>query len=76
MSKQLLATGFHKLSERERRVITGVAKRTQIGGRAVAVARKDLDNDHAAAAARARRAIIGHSVGICCIVRCRWIPSS
>jgi hypothetical protein len=30
MSKQLLATGFHKLSERERRVITGVAKRTRI----------------------------------------------
>jgi uncharacterized membrane protein len=30
LAEQLLATGFHKLSERERRVITGVAKRTQI----------------------------------------------
>jgi len=30
LAGQLLATGFLKLSERERRVITGVAKRTQI----------------------------------------------
>lgn len=30
LAEQLLATGFHKLSERECRVITGVAKRTQI----------------------------------------------
>jgi uncharacterized membrane protein len=30
LAEQLLATGFDKLSERERRVITGVAKRTQI----------------------------------------------
>src|ERR1700730_9132404 len=30
LAEQLLATGFLKLSERERRVITGVAKRTQI----------------------------------------------
>ena len=30
LAEQLLATGFHELSERERRVITGVAKRTQI----------------------------------------------
>jgi hypothetical protein len=30
LAKQLLATGFLKLSERERRVITGVAKRIQI----------------------------------------------
>src|SRR5207237_7539536 len=30
LAEQLLAAGFLKLSERERRVITGVAKRTQI----------------------------------------------
>jgi uncharacterized membrane protein len=30
LAEQLLATGFNKLSERECRVITGVAKRTQI----------------------------------------------
>ena len=30
LAEQLLATGFLKLSEREPRVITGVAKRTQI----------------------------------------------
>ena len=30
LAEQLLETGFLKLSERERRVITGVAKRTQI----------------------------------------------
>ncbi len=30
LAEQLLATGFLELSERERRVITGVAKRTQI----------------------------------------------
>jgi hypothetical protein len=30
LAEQLLATGFLKLSERERRAITGVAKRTQI----------------------------------------------
>ena len=30
LAEQLLDTGFDKLSERERRVITGVAKRTQI----------------------------------------------
>lgn len=30
LAEQLLATGFHKLSERECRVITGVAQRTQI----------------------------------------------
>jgi len=30
LAEQLLATGFLKLSERERRVITGVAKRTHI----------------------------------------------
>src|SRR6478672_9023474 len=44
------------------------------GGRWAAgyvAARKDLDNDHAAAAARARRAMIGHGVGIDCVVRCR-----
>jgi hypothetical protein len=46
------------------------------GGRWAAgwvAARKDLDNDHAAAAARARRAMIGHGVGIDCVVRCRRI---
>ena len=44
------------------------------GGRWAAgctAARKDLDNDHAAAAARARRAMIGHGVGIDGVVRCR-----
>jgi hypothetical protein len=30
LAEQLRATGFLKLSERERRVITGIAKRTQI----------------------------------------------
>jgi hypothetical protein len=30
LAEQLLETGFLRLSERERRVITGVAKRTQI----------------------------------------------
>jgi len=34
---------------------------------------KDLDNDHAAAAARARRAMIGRGVRIGCVVRCRRI---
>jgi|SRR6516164_1598166 hypothetical protein len=34
-----------------------------------AAERKDLDNDHTAAAARAGRAMIGHSVGIGCVVR-------
>jgi len=38
-----------------------------------AAARKDLDNGHAAAAARARRAIIGRGVRIGCVVRCRRI---
>ena len=38
-----------------------------------AAAGKDLDNDHAAAAARARRAIIGRGVRIGCVMRCRRI---
>ena len=38
-----------------------------------AAARKDLDNDHAATAARARRAMIGRGVRIDCVVRCWWI---
>jgi hypothetical protein len=42
-------------------------------GAGYAAARKDLDNDHAAAAARARRAIIGRGVWIGCVVRCRRI---
>src|ERR1700741_5645230 len=36
-----------------------------------AAARKDLDNNHAAAAARARWAMIGHDVRIGCVVCCR-----
>ena len=38
-----------------------------------AAARKDVDNDHAAAAARARRAMIGRGVRIDCVTRCRRI---
>ena len=38
-------------------------------GRAVRRTRKDLDNDHAAAAARAWRTMIGRGVRIC-VVRC------
>jgi len=45
------------------------------GGRAArgGAAGKDLDNDHAAAAARAWRAMIGRDVRIGCITRVRWI---
>jgi type IV secretory pathway TrbL component len=45
------------------------------GGRAArcAAACKDLDNDHAAAAARAQRAMIGRGVRIGGVVRCRRI---
>src|SRR6516225_11032585 len=42
-------------------------------GAGYAAARKDLDNDHAAAAARARRAIIGRGVRIGCVVRGRRV---
>ena len=48
----------------------------RIGGRWAtrrAAARKDFDNDHAAAAARARRSVIGRGVWIDRIVRCRRI---
>ena len=45
------------------------------GGRAarLAAAPKDLDNNHAAAAARAWRAMIGRGVRIGCVARRRWI---
>ena len=45
------------------------------GGRAArcAAACKDLDNDHAAAAARAWRAMIGRGVRIGCVARLRRI---
>src|SRR5215469_17514533 len=45
------------------------------GGRAarLAAARKDLNNDHAAAAARAWRTMIGGGVRIGGDVHCRWI---
>src|SRR6516164_6145661 len=45
------------------------------GGRAarLAAARKDLDNDHAAAAARAWRAMISRDVRIGCVARRRRI---
>ena len=45
------------------------------GGRAArgGAAGKDLANDHAAAAARAWRAMIGRDVRIGCITRVRWI---
>jgi len=45
------------------------------GGRAArcAAACKDLDNDHAAAAARAWRAMIGRDVRIGCVARLRRI---
>ena len=36
-------------------------------------ARKDLDNDHAAAAARAWRAMIGRGGRIGCVVCCWWL---
>src|SRR5215471_21339470 len=38
-----------------------------------AAPRKDLDNDHAAAATRARRPMIGRGVSIGGVVRYRWI---
>src|SRR5215469_6165228 len=45
------------------------------GGRAArcAAAGKDLDNDHATAAARARRAMIGHDLRIGGVACCRWL---
>ena len=58
--------------EKRRRVIdSGAGPGT--GGRAArcAAARKDLDNNHAAAAARAWRAMVGGGVRIGCVVHCR-----
>ena len=52
LAEQLLATGFHKLSEGERRVITGVAERTQISrdGEAQLCRWETLDERHPIAA--------------------------
>ena len=61
---------------RERtRIVIGSRRDPGPGGRAArcGAARKDLENDHAAAAARTRRAMIGNGVGIGCVVRCRRI---
>src|SRR5215468_12025632 len=59
---------------RERtRIVIGSRPDPGPGGRAArgGAARKDLDNDHASAAARTRRAMIGNGVGIDRVVRCR-----
>jgi len=62
---------------REDREVIGSGSDPGAGGRRAtrcAAARKDLDNDHAAAAARARRAMIGRGgIDIRCIVCCRRI---
>ena len=59
---------------RERtRIVIGLSPDPGARGRAArcGAARKDLDNDHASAAARTRRAMIGNGVGIERVVRCR-----
>ena len=59
---------------RERtRIVIGSRPDPGTGGRAArcGAARKDLDNDHASAAARTRRAMIGNGVGIDRVVRGR-----
>ena len=63
----------HGCCEEMRRRVIGSGGDPGIGGRAArcAAAAKDLDNDHAAAAARARRAMIGRGVGSECVVCCR-----
>ena len=57
------------------RIIIALNPDPGTGGRAArgGAAGKDLDNDHAAAAARAWRAMIGRDVRIGCITRVRWI---
>src|SRR5215472_11973725 len=57
------------------RIIIALNPDPGAGGRAArgAAARKDLDNDHMAAAARARRAMIGRGVWIGRVVRCQWL---
>src|SRR5215471_6544175 len=59
------------------RIIIALNPDPGAGGRAArgAAARKDLDNDHMAAAARARRAMIGRGVWIGRVVRCQWLDS-
>ena len=54
------------------RMIIGSRSNPGTGGRSAwcGAARKDLDNDHAPAAARTRRAMIGRGVRIGCVVRC------
>jgi len=54
-------------------MIIGSRSNPGTGGRSAwcGAARKDLDNDHAPAAARTRRAMIGDGVGIDRVVRCR-----
>src|SRR5215471_18043146 len=56
------------------RIIIALNPDPGAGGRAArgAAARKDLDNDHMAAAARAWRAMIGRGVWIGRVVRCQW----
>ena len=55
------------------RIVIGSGPDPVAGGRAarLAAARKDLDNDHAAAAARAWRAMIGDEIRIGCVLCCR-----
>src|SRR5215831_11433590 len=62
--------------EKTRRKVIGSGPDPGAGGRwtaRCAAACKDLDNDHAAATARARRAMIGRGVRIDCVVRGPWI---
>jgi hypothetical protein len=56
-------------------VVIGLNPVSGSGGRTAwcTAAAKDLDNDHPAAAARARRAMIGRGVQIGGVVRCRRI---
>ena len=55
------------------RIVIGSKSRPGAGWRSAryAAAPKDLDDDHAAAAARAWRALIGGGVEIGCILRCQ-----
>ena len=56
-----------------RRIVIGSGPDPVAGGRAarLAAARKDLDNNHAAAAARAWPAMIGGEIRIGCVLCCR-----
>ena len=63
----------NRCCQETKRIVIGSGPDSVAGGRAarLAAARKDLDNNHAAAAARAWRAMIGGEIRIGCVL-CRW----